>query len=752
MDEAKKSIHRVDRTGQQWGQYRIISSLEQGRISKVYLGEHISDRSKQFVINILPMPLPRDSANIFLQQAHRLAQLVHPHILRLVDAGVENFVPFIVMAYEKHTPLRQHYKRGGQPLDQLLPYLKQAAAALQYAHSQGFLHRNLCPDTVLFGYSSGTLLCDFAIDVVNQDEQYQNYQRSKDAVDAIAYVAPEQIHHQPCKASDQYSLAVMIYEWLCGTPPFQGSYFEMANHHLRTIPQPLRQKIPTLSAEVEEVVITALAKDPTRRFATVSAFINALAQAQDPHATIASNDAVDPFESPRMASYISDPVEPPLASTPQRGDIAMALPNVQLSKTPPSAGSPAAPASAVNPGISGSPATPVWTMSAQNPVMVRTLSSSDTMLPPTMLTPDSSPPPERRQQKTGLSTRRAFVIAVAGLATLGGGGSWLLWKRVHPDAPVPLLGPASPPAASTPVPGGPVFIYRAHQARVNSVAWSPDGRYIASASDDKLVLICDSTNGKTVLTYNGHKDSINALAWSKDGQFIASASADKTVQVWEALTGKLVTTYKGHSAAVNSVSWSLNGQFIASGSEDRSVQAWSVAGGDILLNYLEHTNAVLSVAWSPDNKKIASGSWDTTVQVISAIRTPAFAVGDRIFSYGGHAAEVYSVAWAPNGKRLASAGGDNVVQVCSGVDGSSVNYPPRRHDKLVRAVAWSPDIRHLVSASDDKTVRVWNSATGENTTTFRRHADAVFAVDWSPDSQFVTSGGMDKTVQVFAVS
>jgi serine/threonine protein kinase len=89
--------------------------------------------------------------------------------------------------------LRQHYKREGQPLDQLLPYLKQAAAALQYAHSQGFLHRNLCPDNVLLGYSSGTLLCDFAIDVVNQDEQYQNYQRSKDSVDAIAYVAPEQI-------------------------------------------------------------------------------------------------------------------------------------------------------------------------------------------------------------------------------------------------------------------------------------------------------------------------------------------------------------------------------------------------------------------------------------------------------------------------------------------------------------------------------------------------------------------------------
>ncbi len=107
MDEAKRSGKKIDRSGQQWGHYRILSSLEQGRFSKAYLGEYVHDRSKQFVIDILPMPLTKANVDVFLQHARRLTQLAHPHILRLVDVGVENFVPFIVMEYVSHTPLRQ---------------------------------------------------------------------------------------------------------------------------------------------------------------------------------------------------------------------------------------------------------------------------------------------------------------------------------------------------------------------------------------------------------------------------------------------------------------------------------------------------------------------------------------------------------------------------------------------------------------------------------------------------------------------
>src|SRR5206468_6368126 len=102
--------------------------------------------------------------------------------------------------------------------------------------------------------------------------------------------------------------------------------------------------------------------------------------------------------------------------------------------------------------------------------------------------------------------------------------------------------------------------------------------------------ICDSTNGGTVLTLNRHADLVNGVAWSPEGKFIASASADKTAQVWEALTGKLITTYAWQRAAVNSVSCSSDGRIIASGSDDHTVQAWLVKNRAIFLNYQEHTN------------------------------------------------------------------------------------------------------------------------------------------------------------------
>ena len=751
MDEAKKRA--VDRTGQQWGQYRIISSLEQGRFSKAYLGEHISDRSKQFVIDILPMPLTKENVDIFLQQGRRLTQLIHPHILRLVDVGVENFVPFLIMEYVSHIPLRQLYKSEGQPLDKLLPHLRQIVTALQFAHDRDILHKGIRPDNVLLGSSNGILLCDFTIDVVSQDERYQNYLRSKNTVDVMAYVAPEQIQHHTNKASDQYSLAVMIYEWLCGVPPFQGKYFEMANHHLHTPPLPLKQRVPTVSSAVEEVVLTALAKDPSRRFASVSAFLNALTQAHNP------KPAVPPSPRPVV------PSSPVPTTPPVRDNVAVASsPVPPLGPPMPEQPPVVPPGPNILPPPPVTPVPPVMLIPNPGPPLAAgAFESSQRVAPP----PDNSPL-QRRQQKRGLSTRRAFVIAVAGLATLGGVGGWLTWRRLYPLPPPPPP-PPSPSPLGTPSVQQPILIYRGHEARVNAVAWSPNGKLIASAGEDKLVLICDSTNGNTLFTYKGHSDAVRGIAWSPDSQHIASASADQTVQVWEALTGKLVHTYTGHSAAVNSVSWSSNGRLIASGSDDTTLQAWFAKDGAVFLNYQEHTNAVISVVWSPDDRRIASGSWDGTVQVCSTVRTPAFAVGDKVFSYNGHRgdkdaqgkfhpAEVYAIAWSPDSSRLASAGADGLVQVCNGINGSAVktssgiNYPPRRQDGPIRSVTWLPDGRSIISASDDKTVRVWDGATGDNTATFRQSTGTVFAVDCSPDSKFIVLGGSDKTVQVFGLS
>src|SRR2546421_10789 len=131
-------------------------------------------------------------------------------------------------------------------------------------------------------------------------------------------------------------------------------------------------------------------------------------------------------------------------------------------------------------------------------------------------------------------------------------------------------------------------------------------------------------------TYRDHTAAVMSIAWSPDGKHIASASADKTVHVWNAIGKKRISTYREHSKQVSALAWSPDATRIASGSWDTTVQVWSVAGGRKLFTYRGFSREVSTVAWSPDGKYIASGSWDTTVQIRQAT------TGGKLFTYQGH--------------------------------------------------------------------------------------------------------------------
>jgi hypothetical protein len=149
------------------------------------------------------------------------------------------------------------------------------ADALQYAHERKVIHRDVKPENMLVGQNGDILLSDFGIAVVAQSSRYSGQEVGGTA----AYMAPEQLQGRASPASDQYALAVTAYAWLTGEQPFKGSFAEICSQHLLTPPTPLRQKVPSLPAAVEQVVLIALNKDPQRRFSSVQAFANALAQA-----------------------------------------------------------------------------------------------------------------------------------------------------------------------------------------------------------------------------------------------------------------------------------------------------------------------------------------------------------------------------------------------------------------------------------------------------------------------------------------
>jgi serine/threonine protein kinase len=270
----------TDYAGQQFGPYRLLRLIGQGGFADVYLGEHIHLGSFA-AVKILYARLIDEHHEHFLNEARTLARLTHPHIVRLLDFGIEDGIPFLIMEYAPHGTLRQrHPAKTTLPLSTVVDYTNQIASGLQYAHDQNLIHRDLKPSNVLIGSRNDLLLSDFGVALIAQTTYSQSVTSS--VAGTVAYVAPEQLQGKPQLASDQYALGIMVYEWLCGNRPFHGTVIEMWAQHQSAAPAPLHQYIPDLPSEVEQVVQIALAKDPKQRFASVRAFATALEAASRP--------------------------------------------------------------------------------------------------------------------------------------------------------------------------------------------------------------------------------------------------------------------------------------------------------------------------------------------------------------------------------------------------------------------------------------------------------------------------------------
>lgn len=263
--------------GQQLGNYRLTKLLGQGSFADVYLGEHLYLEAEA-AIKVLRVQFSEDDAKSFLKEARVIARLLHPHIVRVLDFGVQENVSFLVMDYAPNGTLRQRHPKGVPlPLDTIIPYVKQVASALQYAHDHKLIHRDVKPENMLLGRNNELWLSDFGI---VQDAQSTLQQVTRDVTGTIAYMAPEQLSGKPRFASDQYALAVVVYEWLTGSRPFRGTFAEIANQHMTLPPPPLREQLAEIPPAVEGVIMTALAKDPAQRFPSMLAFANALEEAR----------------------------------------------------------------------------------------------------------------------------------------------------------------------------------------------------------------------------------------------------------------------------------------------------------------------------------------------------------------------------------------------------------------------------------------------------------------------------------------
>lgn len=515
--------------GLELGNYRIQRYLDEGGMADLYLGLHIG-LGTSVAIKILKEKLAQNDKHRdeFKEEAVRIAHLEHPHIVRILDYGFVNERPYLIM------PLATGSLKNTQgtilSLDTIVTYIKQIAEALEYAHDHNIVHRDIKPGNFLIGSRGELLLSDFGIATITHSVRTSQ----QDVIGTPQYMPPEQWQGKARRASDQYALGIVVYQWLCGAVPFRGSMEQLMWAHLQQDPPSFKERGVQVPPEVGRVVRRALAKAPEDRYGGVQNFANALEGCLPKPGTLL-HTYYDHYRN--VCS---------LAWSPDGKHIA---------------------------SVSRDRTAHMWEVTTQRQVFTWHGNKGDSE------------------------------------------------KRFQPLAPV--------------------------------VAWAPHKMYIAVGNGDHEVSVYDANTGSEVpeKTFTGHgENNVAALAWSPDGTYIALISHNDMLQVWDADTGDLISTCDCRSKTTKTfayaLAWSPDGTRIASVTGADMVWISDIKTGHHISYYGSfHCPWAQAVAWSPDGTRIASSAYNVGVDVWEAnTRT-------HIYTYCGHRTKRRGGEWPPTGAR-----------------------------------------------------------------------------------------------------
>jgi serine/threonine protein kinase len=358
---------------------------------------------------------------------------------------------------------------------------------------------------------------------------------------------------------------------------------------------------------------------------------------------------------------------------------------------------------------------------------------------------ETQPVPKKTRIISNKNKLRNGLLALGGIVLLGGGITqtygYLKYKEFPSNPIFLILDLLSSRFLDKTLIG--------HSSSIESVSYSPNGRYLASGSSDYTIKIWDVTNGN-VHTFIDSLNDVNSIDYSPDGGYLASGNGgwssnvtDNSIKIWSLATEKEVRTFSGYSKKVSSVSYSPNGRYLAGGSFDNRIKIWDVATGKEMRTIID-SSAIFSVSYSPDGQYLASDSDKDTIKIWNVT------TGNEVRNFTGHSDAVSSVSYSPDGRYLASGSWDKTIKIWNIATGKEM-FTLSGHSDWVNSVSYSPDGRYLASGSGDRTVKIWDVVTGKEVRTLTGHSNSVDSVNYSPDGRYLASGSADKTIKIWRV-